>query len=64
MDQHLKPCPFCGGVAWASPFYANYEYFAMIACKDCKAQGAPVDGGDAISLAVENAIKAWNRRTP
>ena len=48
----LKPCPFCGGEAFAS--YINGDF--AVSCVDC---GCGTEYGPS----KEEAVAAWNRRT-
>ena len=52
--DELKPCPFCGGENLASNWHSPF-----IICNDCGAFGP----GNADSTH-EQAVKAWNTRTP
>ena len=52
----LKPCPFCGGVdIW--PDITNSPY--GLYCGTCDSSGPPRSLGDS-----DDAINAWNTRTP
>ena len=54
MDK-LKPCPFCGGLAWVQHcFYQTAE----VVCVNCGAKGTACCGENN----EERAIEAWNRR--
>ena len=51
----LKPCPFCGGVA-----YVQYNFYltAEVVCSNCGSKGTACCG---VNID-ERAIEAWNRR--
>lgn len=54
----IKPCPFCGGKAWAysgSTYHFESGFGWICACKACDAQGE-------IGKTKAEAIKNWNRR--
>ena len=53
----LKPCPFCGGVAFADRFMQPKEEWRIM-CTSC-----PTRFGRHAGLSKKEAIKAWNRRT-
>ena len=70
--QKLKPCPFCGGVAFLNSNFSNRyrTYFVYSKCEICNAQGKtyaskdnPPDT-DWSNAACESAVEAWNMRTP
>ena len=52
MTEKLKPCPFCGGKAEALGGVNTH----WISCVDCITESAAYD-------TLEEAVKAWNRRT-
>lgn len=68
MTDELKPCPFCG--CPDVKVYARQEddMVARVYCMNCDAHGKAfiliLDGLDteAIDIAKEAAIKAWNTR--
>lgn len=49
----LKPCPFCGGVAYFDSGVGEY----WVRCGSCGASSR-------LNNFPENAIDDWNRRTP
>lgn len=54
----IKPCPFCGGKAWAysgSTYHFESGFGWICACKACDAQGE-------IGKTKAEAIRKWNRR--
>ena len=54
----LKPCPFCGGKAWANSgntYHFESGFGWICACKACDSQGE-------IGRTKDEAIKNWNRR--
>lgn len=54
----IKPCPFCGGKAWAcsgSTYHFESGFGWICACKECDAQGE-------IGKTKAEAIRNWNRR--
>lgn len=53
----LKPCPFCGGEAKRSHQWTNSGSNPVVRCKQCGAMTELCKTGD-------EAIGAWNRRTP
>ena len=58
MTYKLKPCPFCGGKAWAysgSTYHFESGFGWICACKACDAQGE-------IGKTKAEAIRNWNRR--
>lgn len=58
MDAKLKECPFCGGDdIRTTPPCDEAGYDAFIRCNDC-------EFGSGQQLTVEDAITAWNTRTP
>lgn len=69
MDK-LKPCPFCGGEAWALPPTLNKSqletspkdcpgrFYSVVWCSDC---GAELAGAD-FDADCSEAVAAWNRR--
>lgn len=72
MEKTIKPCPHCGGMAYLN---SNYSYktrchFVFVKCDICSATGKTVasktepaeDGWT--SPQCEQAINAWNMRTP
>lgn len=59
MSEKLKPCPFCGGKAWAysgTTYHFESGWGWICACKSCDAQG---EIGETKAAAIRN----WNRRT-
>lgn len=59
MSEKLKPCPFCGGKAWAysgTTYHFESGWGWICACKSCDAQGQI---GETKAAAIGN----WNRRT-
>ena len=56
MSEKLKPCPFCGGLAWPGQDATVGTQF-WITCGDekCSAEQRPFDD-------LEDAITAWNTR--
>ena len=56
----LRPCPFCGGKAWAysgTTYHFESGFGWICACKSCDAQGQ-------IGETKKAAVMNWNRRTP
>lgn len=53
--MELKPCPFCGGRAFIAE-NEELEFLPWVICSDC---GCETN----CFRTVEEAIKAWNRRT-
>lgn len=69
----LKPCPFCGGRAWAQIRNREYGADARVVCGSCHVSTSDdyvsgrtvslLDGEDVTELlAIEKAIATWNRR--
>lgn len=57
--SELLPCPFCGGKAFISarlPYFGETVTVAIV-CEDCNASSKH-------KIKKEDAIKAWNTRTP
>lgn len=54
----LKPCPFCGGEALLEPYRARKGYEASIQCNQCLCSITY----DKEETAIEDVVKAWNRR--
>ena len=70
MDNIIKPCPFCGGMAIldSNYNYSKHLYYVSVKCDTCGAQGKAYKqietpktglGPEAFRL----AINAWNTRT-
>lgn len=63
-DQGLLPCPFCGGEAGLVGIRDGY----MVACKagtPCFARGPSIfHGPGGWDVCQQDAIAAWNTRTP
>lgn len=55
MSDDLKPCPFCGGPAVASPTRTSY----IVECNNAGCRVNP----DALATFKHDAIAAWNRRS-
>ncbi len=56
LEYDLKPCPFCGGVAEAKSYHANYDdKISKIVCTECGVETALYEF-------LSRAIEAWNRR--
>lgn len=49
MSEQIKPCPFCGGQAYANDDWELWQ----VECKECKAFGPEKER-------IEDAIAAWN----
>ena len=61
-NTELKPCPFCGGEAVLEPYKARKGYEANIQCNGgCLALMRTITY-DTEEEAIENVVKAWNRR--
>ena len=61
-ENELKPCPFCGGEAVLEPYKARKGYEANIQCNGgCLALMRTITY-DTEEEAVNNVVKAWNRR--
>ena len=56
MQNVLKPCPFCGGMAHIVQYMQPKEEWRIM-CMDCSARFGRYAGLDK-----KEAIKAWNRR--
>lgn len=52
-NKELKPCPFCGGIAYIQKH--SYRYAYWIKCYDCGVETEAYGFED-------EAIKVWNRR--
>ena len=52
----LKPCPFCGGLAYVTPMHITEKIY-MVRCWKCKAI-VSFEGNEA----KKKCIEAWNRR--
>lgn len=57
-EQNLKPCPFCGGVAYISLHPFNYPHIDCHHTNKCKIRPDTW----LLSLPLKKQIKAWNRR--
>lgn len=57
----LKPCPFCGGEALLEPYRARKGYEASIQCNQCLCSMSTITY-DEEETAIEDVVKAWNRR--
>jgi Lar family restriction alleviation protein len=58
LRKTLKPCPFCGGKAFAENIRDVEGDFFMIHCDKC---GASTCFGDN-SATIDNVLEAWNTR--
>ena len=56
MQNELKPCPFCGGMAHIEKYMQPKEEYRIM-CMDC-----PTRFGRYAGLNKKEAIKAWNER--
>ena len=70
--MQIENCPHCGGTAFLRQTY-SYKcrcYFIAVKCDICGATGKPYTQKDAASddnwqsIACEDAVRAWNMRTP
>lgn len=70
MDEELKKCPFCGGVAdeYFTGVRRGTGYTVFVKCEICGSSGKafftpnnPSESGWS-DLACKEAIRAWNRR--
>ena len=61
MMTETKPCPFCGST---DVEVMGYEYFAVMKCWDCFAEGPQVLRSDfeGIGEAEKEAGRLWNER--
>ena len=57
----LKPCPFCGGLAFLEPYKARKGYEATIQCEQCLCSMSTITY-DEEEEAVEAVTEAWNKR--
>lgn len=60
MDK-LEPCPFCGGEALLESYRARKGYEASIQCNQCLCSMSTITY-DEEETAIEDVVKAWNRR--
>lgn len=66
----LKPCPFCGGEAFAGTIEhpedsrpnGGYRFHGCILCIRCQASAGPTGFDLTYEEATNKAIAAWNRR--
>ena len=58
MADKLKPCPFCGGKAEIE----RHVCAVYVRCKECKSSTAAFTAMIE-RCALDDAVKAWNRRT-
>lgn len=71
-DQDVKRCPFCGGAAAVSINHSvtKNAYYTRVKCLGCGGQGRTFKSGEnpendsASERIIQNAIEAWNMRTP
>lgn len=73
MNEELKPCPFCGGIAKIKESLSDCKWLSAtmrrnavgIGCVNCCAMFLfrPYSRTLSREKAKENAVKAWNRRT-
>lgn len=61
MTNELIPCPFCNGSASIEVFKVRKGYEANVQCDYCLASMPTITYGTE-EEALQNAIKAWNRR--
>ena len=61
-EKELKPCPFCGGEAVLETFNTRKGYEATIQCNGRCILYMSTITYDTEKEAVENVVKAWNRR--
>lgn len=72
MCNTIKPCPHCGGNACLNQNYSYKarSYFVFVKCDICGSQGKIYNSkeepaaADWSNTACDNAIEAWNLRTP
>lgn len=65
--SNLKPCPFCGGEAFAKSIYPHDSFgrqsdtpYWSVECHEWDICGASVTG----HMTKDEAFTAWNRRAP
>ncbi len=71
----IKPCPFCGGEAYATKGQVFFSPVYYVTCSECGANNylaasagvfIPYDKSQVIftsdKLAIEKAIEKWNKR--
>ena len=73
MNEELKPCPFCGGIAelheYSNDFFVKCTCCGIMTreyakCDFCeKMKCVTSDCSESLDEARERAIKDWNRRT-
>lgn len=67
MTAELKPCPFCGEAPRLTERAGNFEAhmcFVSCACGGFSARAHQPGAGATPEAAREQAIAAWNRRSP
>jgi Lar family restriction alleviation protein len=59
--KDLAPCPFCGSKKVALPdgMECFEKGYIAVRCDDCQAEGPAIFKGKS-----EDAVKAWNKRSP
>jgi|GEM_PF-6220142 len=66
--SELLPCPFCGAVPTMADIRADLNQgtkWGGVICPDCGVAGPEVRTGyDPVECWADDAIEAWNRRTP
>lgn len=55
-EEKLKPCPFCGGKAYANETDWKGWWHGWVICEKC---GAKIE-----KQTKDEAIEAWNKRVP
>ena len=55
MNDELKPCPFCGGLARIEAVHHRYSDTFNVCCEEC--------GAEIVMFEEQEAVGAWNRRT-
>lgn len=63
MDKKLLFCPFCGGKAVLEVMSVRKGFEVDIHCNGCLASVHTITY-DRLTEAIDNAIAAWNTRTP
>lgn len=72
MHDYIKTCPHCGGNAYLNQNYSYKarSYFVFVKCDICGAQGKIYNSreepaaADWNNTACNDAVSAWNMRTP